>query len=195
MCERSPTGDSVEGASRFGTHGIQTSAASVSLWDVFDRKAAALAVTVVHAADQATARAAILETAPRVVATQALVERWSDLGLPVFSGGNLRQAAPLEVAGAAAWAVAETGSLLVSGSNADRAMALLADRLCLVVRAEDIVASLDDALLHAAELISQGNRYVTFMSGPSRTADIERTLTIGVHGPRALQVIVLGKRA
>lgn len=171
---------------------VQTSTAPVNLWDVFDRKAAALGVTVLHAADQSAAVKAILDTAPGVVATDTLIERFSDLGLRLFAGSNLRKAAPAEVAGVAALAVAETGSLLVCGSNADRAMALLADRLCLVVRVEDIVASLDEGLLRAGELISQGDRYATFMSGPSRTADIERTLTIGVHGPGAMLVIVVG---
>src|SRR5579859_1889490 len=125
---------------------VQTSAAPVNLWDVFDRKAAGLGVTVLHAADQSAAFTAILETAPGVVATDTLIERFSDLGLPRFAGSHLREAAPAEVAGVAALAIAETGSLLVCGSNADRAMALLADRLCLVVRAEDLVASLDEGL-------------------------------------------------
>jgi L-lactate dehydrogenase complex protein LldG len=91
----------------------------------------------------------------------------------------------------AAFAVAETGSVLLCGSNAERGRALLAERLCLVVRASDIVANLDEALVRVGELIAQGARYATFMSGPSRTADIERTLTIGVHGPGALQIVVL----
>jgi L-lactate dehydrogenase complex protein LldG len=165
------------------------------LWDVFDREAAALGVTVLRAADESAAVEAILKAAPGVVATDSLIERFSDLGLPLFAGGSVREAAPADGAGVAAWAMAETGSLLVCGSNADRGMALLADRLCLVVRAEDIVASLDEALVRAGEFISYGNRYATFMSGPSRTADIERTLTIGVHGPGAMLVIVVGELA
>jgi L-lactate dehydrogenase complex protein LldG len=40
-------------------------------------------------------------------------------------------------------------------------------------------------------LVQAGNRYITLMSGPSRTADIERMLTIGVHGPRELILVVV----
>jgi L-lactate dehydrogenase complex protein LldG len=170
----------------------QTSPAPVGLWEVFDRKAAALGVTVLHVADDdSTVAKAILDSAPDVVATDGLTARFPSLAGRLVAASN-QQAASHQVAGTAAWAVAETGSLLVSGSNADRAKALLADRLCLVVRAEDIVASLDEALVRTGELIAQGNRYATFMSGPSRTADIERTLTIGVHGPGAMLVIVIG---
>ncbi|HKF35783.1 MAG TPA: LUD domain-containing protein, partial [Ktedonobacteraceae bacterium] len=51
----------------------------------------------------------------------------------------------------------------------------------------------------AANLIQQltmaspdQRRYISLVTGPSRTADIERTLTIGVQGPKALCVIVVG---
>jgi L-lactate dehydrogenase complex protein LldG len=182
-------------AKRVPTEGVQASAVPRTLWDVFDRKAAALGVTVVHAADESAAVQALVEAAPDVVATDALIERLRSLGPRRFAGENRRSASPAEVAGVAILAVAETGSLLVTGSNAERGMALLADQLCLVVRVEDIVASLDEGLVRAGELIAHGNRYVTFMSGPSRTADIERTLTIGVHGPRALLAVVVGQMA
>ena len=42
-----------------------------------------------------------------------------------------------------------------------------------------------------ARMVDEGRPYVTLMTGPSRTADIERTLTIGVHGPRELRVVVV----
>ena len=87
--------------------------------------------------------------------------------------------------------VAETGSVLVCLSNADRSAAMLAEHLWLIVRADAIVDSLEEALARIGALIASGNRYATLMSGPSRTADIERTLTIGVHGPRALTVVLV----
>jgi L-lactate dehydrogenase complex protein LldG len=174
---------------------MHTTAPRASLWEVFDRKSAALSVTVLHAADPASAAHAILDNAPGVVATDPLIDYLPALETRGFAGANRREDSPSAVAGVGACAVAETGSVLVCGSNADRALALLADRLCLVVRAEDIVASLDDALVRVSELLAAGNHYATFMSGPSRTADIERTLTIGVHGPGALLVMVVGALA
>jgi L-lactate dehydrogenase complex protein LldG len=90
-------------------------------------------------------------------------------------------------------AIAETGSLLVYASNADRRAMFLAQRLWLLVQHEHIVPSLDLALDRVADLIHSGQPYVTLMSGPSRTADIERVLTIGVHGPAELTIVIVGE--
>ena len=110
--------------------------------------------------------------------------------------GRQLDTAPDDFVCSAAFAVAETGSLLVTLPNAVRRAAFLAERLWVTVRAEDIVATLDEALARVREaILRDGNRYATLMSGPSRTADIERKLTIGVHGPRALTVVVIGRRA
>jgi len=81
------------------------------------------------------------------------------------------------------FAVAETGSVAVAWPRDERGQALLADRLWLLVPAGEIVATLDDALARIDALVRAGRPYVTLMTGPSRTADIERALTVGVHGP------------
>lgn len=90
------------------------------------------------------------------------------------------------------FAVAETGSVAVALPRAERRLALLADRLWLLVPASDIVPTLDDALARIEALVRDGHAYVTLMTGPSRTADIERALTVGVHGPRELHVVLIG---
>jgi L-lactate dehydrogenase complex protein LldG len=90
------------------------------------------------------------------------------------------------------FAVAETGSVAVAWPRDQRGAALLAERLFLVVQADTIVASLDDALAQVEGLVRDGRPYVTLMTGPSRTADIERALTVGVHGPRELHVLLVG---
>ncbi|MFN8533656.1 MAG: LUD domain-containing protein [Dehalococcoidia bacterium] len=90
--------------------------------------------------------------------------------------------------------VAETGSVLLAEDTHDRATCLLAERLWLLLRKEQIVASLDEALEDAKTLIAAGTRHLTFVSGPSRTGDIERVLTMGAHGPRELRIVLLEGR-
>ena len=90
------------------------------------------------------------------------------------------------------FAVAETGSVAVAWPREERGAALLADRLWLLVPAGEIVATLDEALARIEALVRAGRPYVTLMTGPSRTADIERALTVGVHGPGELHVVLVG---
>lgn len=88
-------------------------------------------------------------------------------------------------------AVAESGSILVSEDElGDRMVAMLAHHGVQVVDRGHVVASLDDA----ADWLSErtGAVYASVVTGPSRTADIERSLTIGVQGPASLDVVVLG---
>jgi len=87
-------------------------------------------------------------------------------------------------------AIAETGTLVLdSAYERHRLVSLVPPVHIAVVNASAIVETLSDALtlLQKDKEISPA---ITFITGPSRTADIELTLTIGVHGPQELYVIV-----
>lgn len=85
-------------------------------------------------------------------------------------------------------AIAETGSIVVSSSHgrAVQASLLPAQHVALVPRAK-IFATLDDFF---ARLTAPPTN-LTLITGPSRTADIELNLVIGVHGPERLDIIVV----
>jgi L-lactate dehydrogenase complex protein LldG len=92
-----------------------------------------------------------------------------------------------------AWrGVAETGScLLLPASRAERLLAVLAPWHVVVLPVPRIVATLDLLMDDLAVAVAAGAGqapYATMITGPSRTADIERVITIGAHGPRRLQV-------
>jgi len=86
-------------------------------------------------------------------------------------------------------AVAETGSL-VCASEGGRAVqaGLLPSHHVAIVRRDHIFATLNDLFSAVA---SAPPTNLTLVTGPSRTADIELTLAIGVHGPEKLDVIVV----
>jgi L-lactate dehydrogenase complex protein LldG len=111
-------------------------------------------------------------------------------------GGSAAQVADCDLGvSVARLAVAETGSvLLASHAVEDRLVGMLARTHAIVVPAGSIVASLDEAAQALRRLTTPGEgqlRYIGFVTGPSRTADIERVLTIGVQGPRAVHVVVI----
>ncbi len=87
-------------------------------------------------------------------------------------------------------AVAENGAVWSQpGSTLERAAALLADALVLVVPCAAIVATLHDAY---AAIDPASAAFGWFVSGPSKTADIEQALVLGAHGPRTATVVLLG---
>ncbi len=88
--------------------------------------------------------------------------------------------------------VAENGAIWVSDDDLPHPAALfLVPHLVLVVRSTDIVSDMHEA---CARLRSEGCRgFGVFISGPSKTADIEQILVIGAHGPCSLTVILAGE--
>jgi L-lactate dehydrogenase complex protein LldG len=85
--------------------------------------------------------------------------------------------------------VAEDGAVaLEAGLAPDRALLFLCERLVLLLDAERIVADLHAALERLGPAAA-GRPHVTWVAGPSKTSDIEQTLVMGAHGPRALDVL------
>lgn len=91
----------------------------------------------------------------------------------------------------AAGAVADTGALILRPTAEEpRLMSLVPPIHIAVLRAEDIFASLADAM-HAGNWSADMPTNMLLISGPSKTADIELILAFGVHGPKELIVLVL----
>ena len=89
-------------------------------------------------------------------------------------------------------AIAETGTLVLeSEKERHRLVSLLPPVHVAIVRSDDICLTMGDALKQLRGREEEMSRAITFITGPSRTADIELTLTVGVHGPKELYVIVL----
>lgn len=90
--------------------------------------------------------------------------------------------------------VAQTGSILVSSSdNGGRALSILPHVHVVIARTDQIVGDLTDAFAltrkrHSDRLPSM----LSFITGPSRTGDIERILVLGAHGPKELVLLLIG---
>ncbi len=111
---------------------------------------------------------------------------------------NLRQKAGVIGTGltGAAWAIAETGTLVIDSKSEDlRLASMLCDTHVAFVKKSRIVPNADAIEDELSQMLQASSGYLAFVSGASRTADIERVLTIGVHGPRELHVLLLGEDA
>ena len=89
-------------------------------------------------------------------------------------------------------AIAETGTLVLnSEAERNRLVSLVPPVHIGIIRSEDICLTIGEALKQLGQEKRNVSRAITFITGPSRTADIELTLTVGVHGPKELYVIVI----
>ncbi len=97
----------------------------------------------------------------------------------------------LSVTGAYA-AVAETGSLvLLSSPESPTTLNFLPDDHLIVVRESQIVPHIEDVWVRMRRDKQAMPRTVNFITGPSKTADVEQTIQEGAHGPRRLHVILV----
>ena len=89
--------------------------------------------------------------------------------------------------------IAETGTLmLLSGVQTSATVSLLPETHIAVVEAGRIVATMEQAWDRLRVERGALPRAVNFISGPSRTADIEQTVTLGAHGPYRVLIIIVG---
>jgi L-lactate dehydrogenase complex protein LldG len=100
---------------------------------------------------------------------------------------------PLGIAIAEA-TVAETGTSIMSEPRVEsRSVTLMTECLVVICPRAKLLPSLTEAAPVLRQISSRGASYATFITGPSRTADIERQLTVGVQGPGEFHVILIDR--
>lgn len=94
------------------------------------------------------------------------------------------------------WGVADTATLVLESTSEDlRIATMLSEAHVAVLPSSRIRSSLMELESELRQVMKSGPRYLAFISGASRTADIERVLTIGVHGPQELHLLILDEDA
>lgn len=175
----------------------RATAAGAVLYRAQDRdEAALLVVGIFHRISDA--RSVVL-SADLGDLRQSVADALVGAGAEILKSGSAEAISQAEMGvTGAAMAVAETGSIVVAGNDLQPRLATMLPpvHVALVDR-DSLVPSLDDAarLLRSLALGEQGPavRYASFVTGPSRTADVEKTLSTGVHGPKELHIILVGR--
>ncbi|MCB1891055.1 MAG: lactate utilization protein C [Rhodocyclaceae bacterium] len=115
---------------------------------------------------------------------------WADAGLNV--AGRAANGDDLIGITGVFCAVAETGTLVVlSGPDTPAASSLLPETHIAVVPVSRLVPGMEEAFALIRAECGALPRAVNFISGPSRTGDIEQTLVLGAHGPYRVHIILL----
>ncbi len=184
---------------------------SATAWDarvaLFRQQAAAVSTTVLERKDTAGAleyaldlcaenrRAGRPDTLAAPGLPPALLDILTAAGVEPATGLRQRPEGvgvgfSLAVAG-----VAETATLVLASADPDldeeaRLASMLCERHVVALPRRAIVETLPEAGAALRDLLARGPAYVAFVSGCSRTSDIERVLTLGVHGPLELHVVL-----
>jgi L-lactate dehydrogenase complex protein LldG len=172
----------------------------------FLQRATDMSSTVERVADVAAIPAAVRAYVDGLVLPAAIAEQkshagvcWPDFAALDWAGAGLAiEARPtqgsdrLGITGAFC-AIAETGTIVVlSGADTPTATTLLADTWVAVLRADRIVAGMEEAFALVRDERGDMPRAVNMISGPSRTGDIEQTIVLGAHGPYRVHILVVG---
>ena len=114
---------------------------------------------------------------------------WAGAGIEVELDGA-RDGDQVGITGAFC-AIAETGTLMLcSGPLTAATTSLLPETHIALVDINRIVATMEDAWALARKELGKLPRAVNFISGPSRTGDIEQTIVLGAHGPYRVHVVI-----
>lgn len=175
------------------------------LFAEFAERAKSVGAEVLQVATAAEAQAALVELAKSLGASKVVAvdcplaaasgayEALRAAGLAVYTAqADIAAHAPTADLGVSGveFGVAETASVLQDASAIEsRLVSTLPPVHAVFLNSRNILPAMADALEAVARVFDRG--YLSFVTGPSRTADIERVLTIGVHGPSRFIIIAV----
>lgn len=122
-----------------------------------------------------------------------LIEQAAPRGISVIESGLRRHLAGIDIALTVAdWGIAETGTLVLDSSREELRLATMLCEIHIAVLPESrIRPTAEDLYKELESCLQQKPGYLAFVTGASRTADIERVLALGVHGPLELHILLL----
>ncbi len=137
----------------------------------------------------------------KIVAAPALAQEELDQlvplaekqGISVISEGMRRHLGGVDIGLTLCdFGIAETGSLVLDSSSEELRLAtMLSEVHVAIIPASKIVATANDITKELKAIMQKHPNYLAFITGASRTADIERVLALGVHGPLELHILIL----
>lgn len=139
--------------------------------------------------------------APRIMAApqlkdkefKALAKLAEERGIRLIASGMRQHLAGIDMAFTTCdFGVAETGSIVIDSASEELRLATMVSEIHVaVLRLEDLVHMAYDIEAKLDKRMKKAPSYMAFITGASRTADIERVLAIGVHGPLELHILLL----